>query len=172
LLSEKIARQAQPQAVERAYLGGLLHDIGRLPLLIAEHEEEPRAAMPTHHVHDHPTCECSHFGVDHCEVGRWIALSGNFSPWMVDVVEHHHDPSQAAEDVNLVAIVAAADRHSQSSSQFDGHGNSAWPDGIRSYEDLLSRARPRHLLEDNRAAQSQFLENSPLDSSFPSFGSS
>jgi putative nucleotidyltransferase with HDIG domain len=172
VLSEKIAREAEPESVERAYLGGLLHDIGRLPLLIAEHEEEARAARTTGCVHDQPACERSHFGVDHCEVGRWIALSGNFSSWMVDVVEHHHDPSRAAEDANLVAIVTAADRYSQSSSQFDAREESTWPDEVQSYADLLTRTRPRWLLEDNRAAQSQFLENSPLDSPFPSFGSS
>ncbi len=34
LLSQKIAAEAQPAFAEQAYFGGLLHDIGRLPLLI------------------------------------------------------------------------------------------------------------------------------------------
>ena len=118
--------------------------------------------------------ERSYFGVDHCEVGRWIALSGNFAPWMVEVVEHHHDPSKSVEDATLVAIVAAADRCDQTPAAFDLREDSerqacaeAYPEP---YGDLLYGMRPQRLLEENGAAQSQFLENPRLCTPFPRFG--
>lgn len=122
LLSEKIAREVHPESIERAYVAGLLHDIGRLPFLIALHDEEAnsgKASVQLHGQQDQPASERMYFGLDHCEVGRWMAFSGNFSPWMRDVIEHHHDPSLATEDPQLVAIVAAADRSNSALSHID-----------------------------------------------------
>jgi putative nucleotidyltransferase with HDIG domain len=171
LVSEKIAREAHPESSERAYLAGLLHDVGRLPFLIASQDEETSTGNTLHHVHDEPASERNHFGVDHCEVGRWMAFSGKFSPWMTDVIEHHHEPSQATEDPHLVAIVAAADRSNAASSQFDTGHHSEWPAGKHAYGRILS-SRPQGLLQESQALQSQFLESSPLDSLFPAFGNS
>jgi putative nucleotidyltransferase with HDIG domain len=136
LAAEKIAREFHPESIERAYLAGLLHDIGRLPFLIALHEEELDSGKIPVEFLDEPTSERNYFGLDHCEVGRWMAFSGNFSPWMRDVIEHHHDPSLATEDPHLVAIVAAADRVNGAFSQFD------------------MRARSTRLLEETQKLQS------------------
>src|SRR5581483_5243784 len=40
LLSARIAREARAESIERAYLAGLLHDVGKLPLLVAAHEQQ------------------------------------------------------------------------------------------------------------------------------------
>ena len=113
LLAEKIARQAQPESVEQAYLAGLLHNIGRLPLLIVAHEQERNGAETPRQALGDLAAERCYFGVDHCEVGRWIAVSGNFARWMREVLAHHHRAWQAREDEMLVAIVASADRCAQ-----------------------------------------------------------
>ncbi|HWF38094.1 MAG TPA: HDOD domain-containing protein [Candidatus Acidoferrales bacterium] len=110
LLSSRIAREAHPESVERAYLAGLLHDVGKLPLLVAAHEHQAVVEDLLPAPHQEPGEERAYFGLDHTEVGRWMALSGNLPAWMIDVLTHHHDQASATEDPTLVAIVATADR--------------------------------------------------------------
>ena len=112
LLSERIAREAHPESVERAYLAGLLHDIGKLPLLITAREQHDSNERLTLALHDEPEAERAYFGLDHTEIGRWMALSGNLPGWMVAVLSYHHDHTHAT-DATLVAIVASADHCSQ-----------------------------------------------------------
>jgi HD-like signal output (HDOD) protein len=176
LLSQKIAAEAQPEAAEEAYLGGLLHDVGRLPLLIVAHEEERAGHALPAQWHDEPALEREFFGVDHGEVGRWIACCGNLAPWMADILEHHHDASGAVEDSTLTAIVAAGDRccreetlQSTAAGRCAGTSSAAGANCAPSGE-LLAVARPASLLEEDRALHSHFLESSTRYTPFPRFG--
>ena len=111
LLSERIARQVEYFEKEQAYLGGLLHDIGQLPLWILVLEEESRQRQgPPRDWCDNPPLERDYFGMDHCKVGRWMAVAWNFMPSFIDVFENHHTPDRAQHDPYLVGIVAAADQ--------------------------------------------------------------
>jgi putative nucleotidyltransferase with HDIG domain len=152
LVSERIAREVHPESIERAYLAGLLHDIGRLPFLIALHEEEVNSGKTLVQLHDQPATERNYFGLDHCEVGRWMAFSGNFSPWMRDVIENHHDPSLSTEDPHLVAIVAAADRSEAAISQFD-----------------TQRIRSHRLRQETQKSPSSLGESSAFEFFIPNF---
>jgi HD-like signal output (HDOD) protein len=120
LLSERIAQKVDYFEKEQAYLGGLLHDIGQLPLwiLIIEEEAKRRTLPPSGWVDDIAT-ERDYFGMDHCKVGRWMAVAWNFMPSFVDVFEHHHNPDRAQHDPYLVGIVAAADQflHARESTE-------------------------------------------------------
>ena len=80
-LSERIARAIAYPQPEQAYLAGLLHDIGALPLLVVTSTEsnEPENIV-TCGWGESVELEREHFGTDHCEVGRWIGVSWNFSP--------------------------------------------------------------------------------------------
>ena len=111
LLSERIARQVDYFEKEQAYLCGLLHDIGQLPLCILVLEEEvKKRRLPPPDWLDNLSAERDYFGMDHCKVGRWMAVAWNFMPSFVDVFEYHHSPERAEHDPYLVGIVAAADR--------------------------------------------------------------
>jgi putative nucleotidyltransferase with HDIG domain len=111
LLSERIASQVDYFEKEQAYLGGLLHDIGQLPLWILFLEEEAKQrSLPASGWCDDPPLERDYFGMDHCKVGRWMAVAWNFMPSFIDVFEHHHSPENAQHDPYLVGIVAAADQ--------------------------------------------------------------
>ena len=49
-------------------------------------------------------------GTHHCEVGHWIGVSWNFSPASRSLMVSHHNPREATQDPDLVAVVAAADQ--------------------------------------------------------------
>jgi HD-like signal output (HDOD) protein len=110
-LSERLARGVAYPQPEQAYLAGLLHDIGALPLLVIT-SAEPRdlGSMTTHGWGESVELEREHFGTDHCEVGHWIGVSWNFSPILLEVMESHHKPRETRHDPYLVGVVAAADQ--------------------------------------------------------------
>jgi putative nucleotidyltransferase with HDIG domain len=117
LLSERIAKWMEYSEREQAYLGGLLHDIGTLPLLVVAAEEHLLKGETTSGPWGGSLeAEKDFFGLNHCEVGRWIGQSWNFFPSFIDVFENHHHPDRSVRDPHLVGIVAAADhfceRHS------------------------------------------------------------
>jgi len=111
LLSERIARHIDYFEKEQAYLSGLLHDIGQLPLSILVLEEEAKGRrLPPPDWMDNVPVEREYFGMDHCKVGRWMAVAWNFMPSFIDVFECHHSPERAEHDPYLVGIIAAADQ--------------------------------------------------------------
>jgi putative nucleotidyltransferase with HDIG domain len=114
LLSEHIAHALEYPEKEQAYLGGLLHDIGQLPLWMLVMEEQLRhRELPPDNWPDNLAMEREFFGIDHGKVGRWLAVSWNFMPSFMDVFEHHHSPELARHDPYLVALVSAADQFLQ-----------------------------------------------------------
>ena len=111
ILSERIARRTAYPRPEQAYLAGLLHDIGTLPLLtIASRSQSGPNVLEWLGGGESIQAEQKHFGLDHCEVGRWIGLSWNFSPALIAVFQNHHHPQEADRHSHLVGIVAAADQ--------------------------------------------------------------
>jgi HD-like signal output (HDOD) protein len=114
LLCERIARVVEYPEKEQAYLGGLLHDIGQLPLwMLVMEEQAKQKALPPENWPDNLALEREFFGMDHGKVGRWMGVAWNFMPSFMDVFEHHHDPENAQHDPYLVAIVSAADQFLQ-----------------------------------------------------------
>jgi putative nucleotidyltransferase with HDIG domain len=107
--SERIARRLGSPEPEEAYVAGLLHDIGRLPLLIVAQEEKAKGDAPPPKWRDNRSFEREFFGMDHCEAGRSISAAWNFAPILVDAIGHHHAPLNAKVDASLVGIVAAGD---------------------------------------------------------------
>jgi putative nucleotidyltransferase with HDIG domain len=112
ILSEQLAEQAGYPFRGAACVAGLLHDIGYLPLLAAAREEASLgggAGVLTWR--DDVALERQIFGVDHCQLGEWMAKSWKFPPSLIDAVSHHHDPSKAKPNMPLTEIVCAAERH-------------------------------------------------------------
>lgn len=89
---------------------GLLHDIGRLLLLICD-AGLYRQAEGHRFDQDDTLCarELELFGVDHCVVGGRLCDSLGLPPRLGDVVRYHHQPQRAEYDERLVRLVAAAD---------------------------------------------------------------
>ena len=111
LLSERLASHLHYPEKEQAYLGGLLHDIGQLPMwILCLGEELARRATPPANWVDNVILEREYFGMDHCKVGRWMGVSWNYMPSFIDVFEFHHAPDKAQHDPYLVGLVGAADQ--------------------------------------------------------------
>jgi len=110
-LSERLAKGVGYPETEDAYLAGLLHDIGALPLLVisSSHMGTPQEDAPRGWW-ESVSLEREHFGTDHCEIGHWIGVSWNFPPTLLEVIVNHHTPRDASHDPHLVGIVAAADQ--------------------------------------------------------------
>ena len=106
-LSERLARAIAYPQPEQAYLAGLLHDIGALPLLVITSAESQRLeSAATFGWGESVELEREHFGTDHCEVGHWIGVSWNFSATLLEVMVGHHKPRESKQDPRLVGVVA------------------------------------------------------------------
>ena len=95
ILSRELARAAG-QSPERAYTLGLLHDIGRLGLLVAYPDAYGRILK----VADRDAVslldqEKYLFGLDHCEAGRLLLAEWKLPQDFCLVVGRHHDPPSA-----------------------------------------------------------------------------
>jgi len=144
---------------EQAYLAGLLHDVGVLPLLIlALRSKQPKVTPGPILWGESIESELKQFGVDHCSVGKCIGLSWNFSADLIDVLEHHHRPQEARQNLVLVEIVHAADLVCQMHGVRVGGEPSRIELGDQDkYKDLLDRSAPS-LTDDDRTKWAKTLE--------------
>jgi HD-like signal output (HDOD) protein len=141
MLSQRIAQWLEYPEPEQAYLGGLLHDIGVLPLMIAAGaEDSAQREMTCGPWGGSLETEKDYFGTTHCEIGRSIGLSWNFFPSFIDVFENHHQPEQSSRDRHLVGIIAAADHFCEFQSTVP-----------------ISEAEPVEVAEMDPAFQEEFL---------------
>jgi putative nucleotidyltransferase with HDIG domain len=106
LVAEQLA-MAMDQPRDRAYTGGLLHDVGRLALL-ACYPVEYGNLFQVAHENDFNELECESqlFDIDHCGAGEWLAHSWNLPTDFVEAIAHHH--TAEPNDASLLSIVTAA----------------------------------------------------------------
>jgi len=111
LLSRYCARKARYREPERAYLAGLLHDIGEL-INMTSFQEEFRAAAQLARSDEIPLheAEYSALGFTHCDTGKILAEHWRLPEDITEVVEDHHSVQQAKLHPVLVALVGLSDR--------------------------------------------------------------
>lgn len=95
---------------EEVFVGGLLHDIGKVVLyvkwpdvgqqIIAATKDSSRSLMDT---------ERELFDVTHADVGGWLATAWHLPTSLREPILHHHMPSAAQEAKLQTAIVHVAD---------------------------------------------------------------
>ena len=109
VLAEEIA-QACGAFTNVAFTAGIMHDIGRLALLVAYPAEYERvihgAAEQSLDILDF---EREEFGVDHAEAGRVLAERWGLPLELRVIAGRHHDPSEGTE-LDLLRIVHVACR--------------------------------------------------------------
>ncbi len=94
----------------KAYLAGLLHDLGIIVNLWVL-PKEFRTAWETAKAGGIPLHEAEQqcMGFTHCDSGRLLAERWNLAPELIEVVSFHHAPEKSVENTGLVALVQLAD---------------------------------------------------------------
>jgi HD-like signal output (HDOD) protein len=110
LVARQFARRIGFPDPGKAYLAGLLHDIGivaELSVLPGEFQEALELArtqgVPLHEA------ETRTLGFTHCDAGKIIAERWHLSPDLVAVLSCHHEPLSAQQNRDLVALVSVSD---------------------------------------------------------------
>lgn len=121
---------------ETAFLGGLLHDIGKL-FLFSTFTTNYQAVLADAEQRDLNVYEVERrvFGYDHAEIGQRLAQAWSFPETLVILIGRHEGPF-AGEPIPLLYCVHAADRLANSVMR----EGCVWPDGTLSpvVEDWLS----------------------------------
>ena len=110
LVSRKMAKLIGYPDPEKAYLAGLLHDLGILVNIIACSEDYPRCIQAAReaHVALHRGEE-EHLGFTHCQSGKILAEQWHFSSDVIEVIEFHHDVAAVPTCGPLVSLVHLSD---------------------------------------------------------------
>ena len=110
LVSIKMAKLIRYPDPEKAYLAGLLHDLGILVNTVTCTGEFRRCIQKARdgHVALHRS-EQEHLGFTHCQSGKILAEHWRFSADLTAVIEFHHDPGPAPVAADLVSLVHLSD---------------------------------------------------------------
>lgn len=111
-MAREIVRQRPWIDPERAYTLGLLHDMGRLIMLLYYHGEyqklRPEASLKLPLWEDESRCE-----FHHSRLGRWVAIRWALPDDFRAVMEFHHVPVESPQRGTSAMIVHLADLLSQ-----------------------------------------------------------
>jgi len=110
LVARGIAQQRREANVERLFLGGLLHDLGRAILLLNEpdHTRQALCAAAEHAVPVYES-ERSVFGFDHAELGAALVEDWNLPEGHCEMIRFHHEPGRARRFLSETQTVYLAD---------------------------------------------------------------
>lgn len=104
-----LARATNPSKTDQAFLGGLMHDIGKL-LILQQHGAQYEKVV----LHGHSEglesidAETVTYPFDHTHVGHLIAERWNFSPDLTLVISDHHRAWRDIPDNSVTALVKAS----------------------------------------------------------------
>ena len=111
IVSRKLSRAVGFDDPDKAYLAGLLHDLGYVVNMMLFPQQEKSAlenALKSGEFLGESEYET--LGFTHCQSGEVLARFWNFSDDLVEVILCHHNAGSAVLNPALVAIVALADR--------------------------------------------------------------
>ena len=105
-----IAKKKNIPEPEEVSVSALLHDIGKVVMILRFKEEYERVVKDAESndllIMD---AEREVFGITHADSGAWIARKWNFPLSLVDVIEYHHKPALSKRVPAHAAIVHLAD---------------------------------------------------------------
>ena len=132
-----LAKRLEVSDPEEVSTAGLIHDIGKVAIKM---ELKPEAATLWKMVHDNQSsmlaAEREYLGLDHAEVGGWLAKSWNLPPKLVEPIACHHNPKDARQEKIATAIIHFSDILIRGLGY--GHGDDIWvPPLSKSAWDLL-----------------------------------
>lgn len=110
VVAKIIAQRIRYPETEKAYIVGIVHDIGEVFLSYYMKDDfqkiiDSLKGTPESFIN----AEEQMLGTTHCEIGLCLAKNWNFPAEYCDVIAHHHAPQNAENDPVLAAIVNLAD---------------------------------------------------------------
>ncbi|KAF0181286.1 MAG: metal dependent phosphohydrolase [Nitrospirae bacterium] len=116
VISRQIAEKVAGELADKAFIAGLLHDIGQLVINKYFDEEYQRIIDEFNQGLFLVDAEKKVLGITHADIGVWLADKWNLPTVIQDAIEFHHMPSAATDNRMLVALIhvgnAVASRHS------------------------------------------------------------
>lgn len=90
LVAEELA-EAFDVRKDQAYTAGLLHDVGRMGLLVKYPQSyADLLSVCLENNFNLMNSECDLFDIDHCEAGAWLAQGWDFPKELIEVISDHH----------------------------------------------------------------------------------
>lgn len=108
--SKYIAEQSRLYSPNDCFIGGLLHDIGKIILL--KHFQDIFTKILTSSQHNGISfheAEKEEIPVGHAWIGGYLAKKWQLPLSLVDAIQFHHTINNSAYDIDFVSIVNAAD---------------------------------------------------------------
>ncbi len=112
LLARRIARAVSYPDPSEAYLGGLLHDIGKLLLWMAFPGKYAPLLLKGVRCHNGRLAflEQEKLHINHCEAGAWLMEQWRLPSLFADAIRFHHHPAEElAQGLPLTRIISLAD---------------------------------------------------------------
>ncbi len=110
-IAAKLAKKFLPAQKELAYVGGLLHDLGKI--VMQDHPSALAEKIAARHQQNELSNWCLEnlsFGLDHAKLGGMIAERWNFPPELQNIIRYHHEVSRCPEEhLAITLIIAFAD---------------------------------------------------------------
>ena len=109
MISRRIAELIKYGEPEKAYLGGLLHDIGEVILsqFCIEEFDKVIELVKEKKVRFYDA-ENQVIGINHTDFSEWFKAQWGFSDELAEVIALHHEPEKAEINPELVSIVSLA----------------------------------------------------------------
>ena len=101
-----VERLGIPKLSSEAFVGGLLHDVGKI-LMNQYMNAEYREAMMLSAKEGIPSCDSESMivGVTHTQLGAWLSRKWNLPERIVEGISLHHSPSRIPSDDQIKQIV-------------------------------------------------------------------
>jgi len=125
VVSKLLAKSINYKDPERAYLAGLLHDIGEIILIFNFPDEFLKVIQLVESTNKNfEEAEKEILGISHTDFGPWLLEQWNYFGEIAHVVSRHHKPETAIYERHLVAIVHLAGLYCQNNDLgFGGNDN-------------------------------------------------
>ena len=97
---------------ESYFVAALLHDLGKLPLMVQIPMEYARVCTSVQAGQEALfRCEADTLGFDHGTIGRIVGEKWHLGPLLIDALAHHHDPENGSRGSRqTIAIVALSNQ--------------------------------------------------------------
>lgn len=107
IAARTISQQVGFPSVEEAFVGGLLHDIGKVVMDANLGDRYQEVIQQVYNAGEtFVEAERSIFEFDHAQVGSLVVRKWSLAAQLEEAVQLHHDPASATRDPKLCAIIS------------------------------------------------------------------